>query len=79
MAYALKYPRLKVRAMAWLSNYPNFETKLRRLAQARGFVFAMERTSLKFTQAPPESVTPHARQIYAQLKGAIEKRQGGTD
>jgi FkbM family methyltransferase len=58
MAYALKHPALKVRAMAWLRNYPNFETKLRRLAQARGFVVAMEKTSPIFTQALPGSVTP---------------------
>lgn len=40
MAYTQKHPFLKERALAWLQNYPAFETKLRQLALARGLKVA---------------------------------------
>jgi SAM-dependent methyltransferase len=70
----IKHPAVKVRAMNWLHNYPNFKEKLRRLAQARGLISMQVVSSIIPIQPILKSteLTPTARHIYHSLKAAIE-------
>ena len=56
IAFGLKRPALKVRAMAYLRNYPNFDAKLRRLAQARGFIVAPTANTIDPVKPAPDIV-----------------------
>ena len=70
-------PRLKRPALAWARKHPRLEERLRRLAAARGLTGdgQVDARSNKAHPPPMElaHLTPRARQIYADLKAAIEK------
>ena len=68
-------PRLKRPALAWVRKYPRLEERLRRFAGAGGGQYD---ALLDQPHTPPMELahpTPRARQIYADLKAAIEKNK----
>jgi FkbM family methyltransferase len=74
---------LKNVALRWLGNYPRLESRLRRFAAARGLLDVSVNKTSNWS-APAPSVTapqelmdlsPRAREIYFQLKAALEKNQ----
>ncbi len=85
MAYALKNPSLKLRARRFLHKYTWAEDKLRALALARGLLSQSHKEEVAIVEedecllpgddieAELSLLTPQARRIYADLKGAIEK------
>jgi len=83
--FVIKRPAIKIKAKVFLRKHPRLEAYLRQFASVRGLV-----TTLKVSESILEEshtvlmgetvkefshFTPHARQIYADLKAAIENHQ----
>jgi FkbM family methyltransferase len=81
--FAESRPRLKNAALRWLEKYPRLESRLQRFDAARGLnVSAFDNPSNGMAPAPsmaaPQELmglSPSAREIYLQLKAAIETNQ----
>jgi FkbM family methyltransferase len=81
--FAKSSPWLKIVALRWLGKYPRLKSRLRRFAAGRGLIGAsFDNTLNRSAHAPsmkaaPElmDLSPRAREIYFQLKAAIEKNQ----
>jgi len=69
--YVVNHPRLKSIALSFLSSFPALKARLKRM----GTVHVTPMHS--FTAHGPEQLAPRARQIYRDLKSAIEKHQRG--
>ena len=83
MAYTQKHPFLKERALAWLQNYPAFETKLRQLAlaaeptnvPAESSTASAVENIFSVSETDHSHLTPSARRIYTDLVAAIQQSQ----
>jgi FkbM family methyltransferase len=78
--FAKSRPWLKNVAFRWLIKHPRLESRLRKFAAARGLIGAktsnLSALAPSMTTAPElTELSPRAREIYSQLKAAIEKNQ----
>jgi SAM-dependent methyltransferase len=79
MTFTIRRPGLSMRVSHWLNNYPKLKHHLRLFAQNRGlihiFVDNVTVTSVHSDLSTPDlsSMTPRARQIYADLKTLVEQ------
>jgi FkbM family methyltransferase len=83
MRFAKSRPWLKNFALRWLEKFPPLESRMRGFAAARGLTGAsFNKTSNWLAHSPGMTaqqellnLSPRAREIYFQLKAAIEKNQ----
>ncbi len=73
IAFVMRLDGLKHRARRWLYRYPRLEAHL--LAFARACELIHDPTPAPSHPAEAETLTPRARQIYEDLKAAIEKNK----
>jgi len=71
--YVVNHPRLKSIALRFLSPFPALKARLKRVRTVQ--VTPMH----SFTVGGPEQLAPRARQIYNDLKTAMERRQKDHD
>ncbi|WP_445892399.1 hypothetical protein [Desulfosoma sp.] len=78
--FAVSSPRVKRLALAWIGRYPGLEASLTRFAVQRGLTGsqAAQGSAVSLSPEMPYNIAnlpPRARQIYFQLKAAIEHNQ----
>lgn len=80
MAAALKRPQIAYRISQFLTNYPALRQQLLSVAQRQGVVPSLANHRPALASNPKidpklEHLTQHARQVYADLKAAIEHKR----
>jgi FkbM family methyltransferase len=76
--FAKSRPGLKNVALRWLGKSPRLESRVRRFATARGLISAINAPAHPLSITAPQDpmdLSPRAREIYSQLKAALDKNQ----
>jgi glycosyltransferase involved in cell wall biosynthesis len=81
--FAKSRPWLKNAALRWMGKYPRLTSRLRRFAAARGLIGASFNKTSNWPQHAQSmtasrkliDLSPRAREIYFELKAAVEKNQ----
>ena len=77
--FFLAHPLLKDKALFLVRSFPSLEKRLREFARSRGLItdFTLAPTYSENSWEMPSDLTSNARQIYDEIKSAIERRNKG--